>query len=273
VESSIAVPNGSTAKAWQHLVVEMEAEGVAVVTLARPPANALNRQLMDELRAVAEQFSGPEPPRAVILNSAVPGIFMAGADLKMLDVGWDQMTATTRKFQDAGNAWERIPAPTIAAIGGHAAGGGCEIALCCDFRIMTRGPATIGLPEVRWGLLPAGGGTQRLARLVGRGAALDLVLRGRMIPAAEAEQLGLVTETCEPADLEARARVLAGELAVLPPLAVREIKRCILEGLEGHLAAGLALEERGVVALSRTADTREGVNSFVERRKPVFRGR
>src|SRR5207244_5112173 len=118
------------------------------------------RELMDELRAVAEELGGPEPPRAVILRSGVPGIFMAGADLKMLDGGWDHMTATTRKFQEAGNAWERITAPTIAAIGGHAAGGGCEVALCCDFRVMARGAATIGLPEVRGGLLPAGGGTQ-----------------------------------------------------------------------------------------------------------------
>jgi enoyl-CoA hydratase/carnithine racemase len=147
------------------------------------------------------------------------------------------------------------------------------MALCCDFRVMARGPATIGLPEVRWGLLPAGGGTQRVARLLGRAAALDLILRGRMIDADEAERCGLITEACAPEDLEARARVLAAELAALPPLAVREIKRCIVDGLEGHLSAGLALEERGVVALSRTADTREGVNSFVERRRPVYVGR
>jgi len=270
------VKNGSrngAGQQWQHLDVETGADGAVVVTLNRPPANALNRELMDELKGVAEQLSGPEPPRAVILRSAVEGIFMAGADLKMLDGGWDELHSTTRKFQEAGNAWERIPAPTIAAIAGHAAGGGCEVALCCDFRLMARGPATIGLPEVRWGLLPAGGGTQRLARLLGRAAALDLTLRGRMIGADEAHRIGLVNEACEPDDLEPRARTLAAELAALPPIAVREIKRCVLEGLEGHLSAGLALEERGILALSRTADTREGVNSFVERRTAVFHGR
>lgn len=258
---------------WQHLDVEIGADGVAVVTLNRPPANALNRELMDELRSVAEQFSGPEPPRAVILQSALDGVFMAGADLNMINGGWDEMHATTRKFQEAGNAWERIPAPTIAAIGGHALGGGCEVALCCDFRIMARGPATIGLPEIRWGLLPAGGGTQRLARLLGRAVALDLTLRGTTIGADEAQRLGLVTQACEPDELTARVWALAGELAALPPLAVREIKRCILEGLDGPLSAGLALEERGILALCRTADTREGVSSFVERRTPVFEGR
>lgn len=264
--------NGHSA-GGQYLHVEVGGDGIVVVTMHRPPANALNRGLMDELRTVAVSCSGPEPPRAVILRSALEGIFMAGADLKMLDNGWDDMVATTRAFQEAGNAWERIPAPTIAAIAGHAAGGGCEMALCCDFRIMARGTATIGLPEVRWGLLPAGGGTQRLARLLGRAAALDLILRGRMIDADAAERCGLITEACEPEEIDGRARGLAAELATLPPLALGEIKRCILEGLEVHLAAGLALEERGIVALSRTADTREGVNSFVERRRPVFVGR
>lgn len=267
--------NGGVGRApyWEHLDVEIGADSVAVVTLNRPPANALNRVLMDELKGVAEMLSGSQPPRAVILRSALEGIFMAGADLKMIDGGWDQMVSTTRKFQEAGNAWERIPAPTIAAINGHAAGGGCEVALCCDFRLMARGAATIGLPEVRWGLLPAGGGTQRLARLLGRAVALDLALRGRMVGADEAARLGLVNEACEPEDLDRRARALAHELTRLPPLAVREIKRCVLEGLELHLSAGLGLEERGIIALCGTADTREGVSSFVERRAPVFEGR
>jgi enoyl-CoA hydratase len=253
--------------------VETGTDGIVVVTVDRPPANALNLELMDELRAVAEALSGAEPPRVVLLRSVLDGIFMAGADLKMLDGGWDGMVPTTRRFQETGNAWERIPAPTIAVINGHAAGGGCEVALCCDFRLMARGPATIGLPEVRWGLLPAGGGTQRLARLLGRAAALELIMRGRMVGADEAQRAGLVTEACEPGDLEARAWVLARELGSLPPLALREIKRCVIEGLEQPLSSGLALEERGVVALSRTADTREGVNSFVERRTPVYEGR
>ena len=258
---------------WEHLTVESGDNGVVIVTVSRSPANALDRALMDELRTVALELSGPEPPRAGVLRSALDGIFMAGADLKMIDRGWDEITAIVRAFQAAGNAWERIPAPTIAAIAGAAAGGGCEIALCCDFRVMARGRATIGLPEVRWGLLPAGGGTQRLARLVGRAAALDLIIRGRMIDAEEAERCGLITQACEPGEVDARAVALAGELADLPPLAVREIKRCVLEGLEGDLPAGLRLEERALVALSETEDTREGVTSFVERRRPVYNGR
>jgi len=157
-------------------------------------------------------------------------------------------------------------------IGGHAAGGGCELALACDFRVMARGRATIGLPEVKLGLLPSGGGTTRLPRLIGRAAALDLLLRGRLIGADEAERIGLITLAAEPQDLDRVARGLAAELAALPPLAIREIKRCVDLGLDGPLSAGLALEERGNLALAETADAREGVAAFNERRPPKFKG-
>ena len=137
---------------------------------------------------------------------------------------------------------------------------------------MARGRATIGLPEVKLGLLPSGGGTTRLPRLIGRGAALDLLLRGRMIGADEAERIGLITDASDAHDLDQRARDLAAELAALPPLAVREIKRCVDLGLDGPLSVGLALEERGNVALADTADAREGVAAFTERRRATFKG-
>jgi enoyl-CoA hydratase len=207
-----------------------------------------------------------------MLRSALEPIFAAGFDLDMLRHGWGDMLHMIRMFHDVANTWVRIPAPTIAVINGHAAGGGCELALACDFRVMARGRATIGLPEVKLGLLPSGGGTTRLPRLIGRGAALDLLLRGRMIGAEEAERIGLISFASDPQDLDQRARDLAAELAALPRLAVREIKRCVDLGLDGPLSGGLALEERGNLALADTADAREGVVAFTERRPATFRG-
>jgi enoyl-CoA hydratase len=246
--------------------------GVADVFLDRPPANAIDLVTLAELKQVAEALTTDSAVRVVMLRSALEPIFAGGFDLDMLAHAWGEMLHLIRSFHDVANTWVRIPAPTIAVIGGHAAGGGCELALACDFRVMARGRATIGLPEVKLGLLPSGGGTTRLPRLIGTGAALDLLLRGRMIGADEAERIGLITFAADPQDLEQRARDLAAELAALPPLAVREIKRCVDLGLEGPLSVGLALEERANVALADTADAREGVAAFTERRRATFKG-
>lgn len=246
--------------------------GVAEVLLDRPPANAIDRVMLVELKQVAEALTADSAVRVVVLQSALEPIFSAGFDLDMLGRGWGDMLQMIRTFHEVANNWVRIPAPTIAVINGHAAGGGCELALACDFRVMARGRATIGLPEVKLGLLPFGGGTTRLPRLVGRGAALDLLLRGRMIGADEAERIGLITLASDADELDQRARDLTAELAALPPLAVREIKRCVDLGLDGSVSGALALEERGNVALADTADAREGVAAFTGHRKPAFRG-
>src|SRR3982074_524562 len=165
----------------ERVQLTVDESGVAEGTLDRPPANAVDQFT----RAERRQSAGPLPVdssgRGVLVRSAPEPIFAAGFDLDFLGQGWGDMQAMIRAFHEAANAWVRIPSPTIAVIGGHAAGGGCELALACDFRIMARGRATIGLPEVKLGLLPSGGGTTRLPRLVGRGAALDLLLRGRMM--------------------------------------------------------------------------------------------
>src|SRR6202166_4081683 len=247
-------------------------EGVAEVVLDRPPANAIDLLTLAELKQAAQVLSLDRSVRAVLLCSALEPIFAGGFDLDFLAHSWDDMLPMIRAFHEAANAWVRIPSPRIAVIGGHAAGGGCELALACDFRVMARGRATIGLPEVKLGLLPSGGGTTRLPRLIGRAAALDLLLRGRLIGADEAERIGLITLSAELQDLDRVARGLAAELAALPPLAVREIKRCVDLGLDGPLSGGLALEERGNLALAETADAREGVAAFNERRPPKFKG-
>jgi enoyl-CoA hydratase/carnithine racemase len=250
----------------------IDSSGVADVVLDRPPANAIDLVTLAEINEVAEALSQNKSVRVVMLRSALDPIFAAGFDLEMLDQNWDQMLVMIRGFHRAANSWVRIPAPTIAVINGHALGGGCELTLACDFRIMARGRPKIGVPEVKLGLLPSGGGTTRLPRLIGRTAALNLLLRGRPIGADDAERIGLITEATEPEDLHRRASELAAELAALPPLAMREIKRCVDLGLDGPLSAGFALEERGNVALAQTADAREGVAAFNERRPPRFIG-
>jgi enoyl-CoA hydratase/carnithine racemase len=267
--SGSARPDGHS---WARLRLTIDESGIAEVVLDRPPANAIDLLTLAELKQVAELLSLEKAVRAVMLGSALDAIFAGGFDLEMLGQGWGNMLPMIRAFHDAANTWVRIPSPTIAVIGGHAAGGGCELALACDFRLMARGRATIGLPEVKLGVLPSGGGTTRLPRLIGRAAALDLLLRGRLIGADEAERIGLITFATEPEDLNRRASQLAAELAALPPLAVREIKRCVDLGLDGPLSTGLALEERGNLALAETADAREGVAAFNERRPPEFKG-
>jgi enoyl-CoA hydratase/carnithine racemase len=256
---------------YRHIRVERGGDGLTRVIFARPPANALNSEVIDDVQRCAEDLAA-DPPRVVVLGSAAP-MFMAGADLTMVDAGWDALRQTIGRFQHAVNTWEKVPCPTIASIGGHALGAGCEISLACDFRIMARGRARIGLPEVRRGLIAAGGGTQRTVRLLGRTRALDLSLRGLMLDADRAEQIGLITQAVDAGGLEAATQALAEELLGLPTLTMAAIKRCINEGGDLDLAGGLAVEQREMSALGATEDTREGVRAFVEKREPLFVGR
>src|ERR1700682_5901030 len=208
----------------ERLQMAIVESGGAEVVLDRPPANAIDVLTLAELKQAAQVLSVDRSVRAVLLSSALEPIFAGGFDLDFLAHGWDDMLPMIRAFHEVANAWVRIPCPTIAVIGGHAAGGGCELALACDFRVMARGRATIGLPEVKLGLLPSGGGTTRLPRLIGRAAALDLLLRGRMIGADEAERIGLITFASDPQDLDQRVHDLAAAVAALPRLAGREVK-------------------------------------------------
>lgn len=256
---------------YKHLRVERGDSGLTRVTFARPPANALNPELIDDIRRCAEELAA-DTPHVVVLASAAP-MFMAGADLTMVNSGWDELRETIGRFQQAVNTWEKVPCPTIASINGHALGGGCEVALACDFRIMARGKARMGLPEVRRGLIAAGGGTQRTVRLLGRTHALNLSLRGLMIDADRAEQIGLITQAVDAADLVSATEALAEELLHLPPLTMAAIKRCVNEGANLDLAGGLAIEQAEMSALGATEDTREGVRAFVEKREPQFVGR
>jgi enoyl-CoA hydratase len=255
------------------LHLESVADGVRQVILDKPPVNALSLDLMDEIEATAVTLEADAATRVVVVRSAVPGMFMAGADLAMVEANWDRIDEVSARLRRAFGAWERLRCPTIAAIGGHALGGGCEWALTFDFRCMARGAARIGLPEAQRGLLPAGGGTQRMAKLLGRARALDLTLRGRMIDADEAAAIGLVNTACEPGDLDGEAARLAAELAALAPLTLAAIKRVVLAAEDLTLEEGLTLEGKAMVELTKTADALEGVRSFLERRNPRFEGR
>jgi len=167
---------------------------------------------------------------------------------------------------------ENLPKPVVCAIRGACVGGGLEFALACHFRIAAEG-ARIGLPEIELGIVPAWGGTQRLTRTVGRAHALDMMLRARLVSAEEAYRIGLVHDVCPPDELPARAQALAAELAEKPPVAVAGILKAVIEGGPLSLQEGLALEYEAVEATSRTEDAQEGVIAFLEKRKPVFRGK
>jgi enoyl-CoA hydratase len=248
--------------------IDADEHGSTHVVLNRSPANAFNEQVVEELSQVAGHLAASSA-RVVLLRSAQP-IFMAGADLNDVNVSWNKIRERVGRFQSVLNDWERLPMPTIALINGHALGGGCELALTCDWRIMARGQGRIGLPEVRRGLLPAGGGTQRTARLVGLTAARDLAMRGLTLDADEAKRIGLVSEACEAEELMQRGLALARELIALPGMALAAVKRCILEALDTDIESGLAIEQREQQQLADTADAREGVAAFVEKRDPVW---
>lgn len=250
---------------------------VAVATLDKPPANTLDYALYDELALLLAELENDDKTRAVVFASANPKVFISGADLKDMRSYDRRRGAVARKVDTVHGAFlrlQRLAKPTIGAITGHALGGGCEFALCLDFRIMSDGAACIGLPEVTLGMVPGGGGTQRLARLVGRARATELLMLGTRLHAREAHRIGLVHEACagDDATME-RAVGLGEELADRGPVAIRLIKRALNDGVDVPLAAGLAVEREGVVEAMDTEDAREGVAAFLERRRPRFLGR
>jgi enoyl-CoA hydratase/carnithine racemase len=256
------------------LRLDRDDRGVAVLALTRPPVNALSGALMEELRDLAQLLAADPSVRVLVVRSEAPGIFMAGADLQDVLARMGDVAALNALLRSALDTLERLPFPTIAALNGHALGGGCELALACDFRVMARGRGRIGLPEVQRGLLAAGGGTQRALRALGRARALDFVMRGRLLDADEAERLGLVTSAVDADHLEAATEALVVEFLALPAMALAAAKRVVLEGDDMSLADGLTLEGAAMEQLLTTSsDSREGIASFLEKREPVYTGR
>jgi enoyl-CoA hydratase len=248
--------------------------GVAVLTVNRPKVlNALNTQTLDELRRAVLELKHDEAVRAVILTGAGEKSFIAGADINELAT---QTPAGGREHAIRGqhvlDLIEHMGKPVIAAINGYALGGGCELAMACTMRIAAD-TARLGQPEINLGIIPGYAGTQRLARLIGRGRALELLLTGDQIPAQEAHRLGLVNRVVPAAELMAEAQKLAAALAIKAPLAVRYILESVHKGLEMPFAQAQNYEATLFGLVASTEDMREGTKAFLEKRKAEFKGR
>lgn len=243
-----------------HLKV---ADGVATIRLDRPPMNALDIAVQDRLGELAAEVGRRDDVRAVVLYGGEK-VFAAGADIKeMRDMDQAAMVARSRDLQDSFTAVARIPKPVVAAVNGYALGGGCELALCADFRIAATN-AKLGQPEILLGLIPGAGGTQRLARLVGPSKAKDLVFTGRQVRAEEALAIGLVDRVVAAEEVYEQAHAWATRLAAGPAMALRAAKESIDAGLEVDIDSGLAIERTWFAGLFATEDRETGMRSFVE---------
>jgi len=250
------------------------ADGVGTIRLDRPPMNALNVQVQEEVRAAAAEASDREDVRAVVVYGGEK-VFAAGADIKeMADMSYPDMVRRSGSLQSSFTAVARIPKPVVAAVTGFALGGGCELALCADIRIAADN-AKLGQPEVLLGIIPGAGGTQRLARLVGPSKAKDLIFTGRFVAAQEALGMGLVDKVVPAADVYADAVSWATTFSHGPSYALRAAKESVDRGLEVDLETGLELERQQFAGLFATEDRSAGMASFIEHGpgKAAFRGR
>ena len=255
---------------YARILVTTE-DAIRVVTLNRPEVlNALNQATLDELATAFEECDRDEGVRCAVLWGGEK-VFSAGADVReMVDATSADMIRSYR-FQQ----WERIrrtATPIVAAVNGYALGGGCELAMLCDI-IIAAETAQFGQPEVRIGVMPGAGGTQRLTRAIGKSRAMEMILTGRSMGAHEAQAAGLVSRVVPPDLCLEEAKRLAREVAARPPLAVRLAKEAVLQAFETTLEGGLQFERKCFHLLSSTEDKREGIRAFLEKRSPKFSGR
>ena len=244
--------------------VRVETDGaIATIRLGRPPMNALNAQVQAEIAAAAAEVSADDQVRAVIIYGGEK-VFAAGADIKeMADASYATMAADSRRLQDSFTAVARIGKPVVAAITGYALGGGLELALCADFRVLGES-ARVGQPEILLGLIPGAGGTQRLPRLIGPARAKDIVFTGRFVAATEALDIGLADKVVPDAEVYQAAKDLVARYAAGPAVALRSAKQAIDEGLDADLDTGLEIERLHFAGLFATKDAATGMRSFVE---------
>ena len=256
--------------AFETLLVSRE-ESFAVITLNRPPANAISEQLVRELNDAVSSFAEDDAVRSVIITGAGDKIFCAGADLGSAFSGGNVET-----FMKIGNAMlrkiERFPKPVIAAMNGHALGGGCEIAMACHLRLLKEG-ARMGQTESNLGIIPGFGGTQRMSRLIGRAKSLEFMILGTQIPAAECLTLGLVNRVSKDGQTLDDAKALARQIAKRPPIATRLIIEAVDDGLEAPIDQALEIEARAFLKVLRTEDASEGIQAFFGKREAQFKGK
>jgi enoyl-CoA hydratase/carnithine racemase len=251
-------------------------EGVATLTLSEPPANCYSYEMMLALDAAILRARMDESAHVIVVRGEGDKFFCAGADIKMLE-----SATPTFKYNFCLHAnetllrLEQTPKLVIAALNGHCVGGGLEVAMACDLRLGRRGKSKIGLPEVSLGVLPGTGGTQRLARLIGRAKAIEMMALGTNLSVDEAHALGLVNQLLDDGDFDAQVRAYARKF--VPPgrasRAVGAIKRAVLSGLDTTLAGGLALERELQQQLFISDDAKEGIGAYVGKRTPNFKGR
>jgi enoyl-CoA hydratase/carnithine racemase len=253
------------------VVVEHPAAGIALVRINRPEArNALNIEVRKLLAKSLTELGEDETTRCIVLTGNEKS-FAAGADIKEM-AGAGTIEMLQRGTHKLWRAIAACPKPVIAAVNGFALGGGCELAMTCDI-IIAGESAKFGQPEVKIGIIPGGGGTQRLTRAVGKYKTMRYVLTGDLFSAREAFDMGLVSEIAPDAEVEKRALAMAQQIADLSPLAIQQAKESILRGLDASLETGLALETKAIQILFSSQDQKEGMAAFIEKRKPQFQGK
>ncbi len=256
---------------YEHILVSCPAEGVVSIQLNRPKAlNALNFAMMGEVVSALEYYDKQEGTRCFLLHGDEKA-FAAGADIK------EMANATAIEMMQNGHItrWEdihNIKKPIIAAVSGFALGGGCELMMLCDMVIASEN-ARFGQPEIKIGVIPGAGGTQRLTKAIGKARSMELVLTGKMLSAQDAYEAGLITRVVPAAEWYTAALELAKEVASMPPIAVRAAKEAILKSFDLTIDAGLEFERRNFYLLFATEDMREGMKAFIEKRKPMWTGR
>ncbi len=258
---------------YNNLIYETDGP-IAICTFNRPKAlNALNTETMDELSHVISTFKDNNDLKVLILTGSGDRAFIAGADIKGM-VGRSPLSA--RWLSEHGTKilrnLETIGKPSIAAVNGFALGGGCEVAMACSIRLASTN-ALFGQPEINLGIIPGYGATQRLPRLVGAGRALEIMMTGDPVNAAEAHRIGLVNKICKPDALMDEARALAGKLATKSGPAIELILQAVHGGLESGLEAGLTLETEKFALVNSTEDSQEGLGAFIEKRRADFQDR
>ncbi len=258
---------------YKTLIYEKR-DAVGVLTINRPDKlNAISNELTDELKQLLDEIEQDRDLRVLVVTGAGDKAFVAGADIKEL-VDRDALVGreVSRTRQNLFSRIENLPVPVIAAVNGYALGGGLELALACSIRICSEN-AQFGAPEVKLGIIPGDGGTQRLPRLVGAGRAMEMILTGDFIDAQEAYRIGLVNRVVPIEELRNSALELAGKIAKRPPLAVRYAKEAVNRSQEGDSVAGYALESYLHALTCTTEDKKEGVSAFLEKRKGKFKGK
>jgi enoyl-CoA hydratase len=257
--------------AEKQLIVEHPSSDIVVLRINRPQVrNALNLDVRTQLADEVARAGADETVRCIVITGS-DTVFAAGADIgEMADAG--PVEVMSRNVQKYWRVLTECPKPLLAAVEGFALGGGLELALCADIIVAGEG-AKLGLPEVKVGILPGGGGTQKLARLVGRQRAMLLIMTGRMFGATEALSMGVVSEIAPAGQALARALDIAREIAAMPPISIMQIKEIVNAGLNAPLETALMLERKAFQLQFATRDQKEGMQAFLEKRKPKFEGK